>query len=598
MLKRNPAYRLANLRARSTVLSAGLALFIALSQSSHLRAQLKAQSGVAPSAAKQQRALGGAQCTAASGYDISRRYDAVIVGAGLAGLSAAKELRHLNRSVLILEANDRIGGRGYVAPIGSDNTPIDYGGAWIHGVPTNPLTSLVDGLGFQRARTELDLPYYVNSGQASADQKKVFDKAVNAYEDSVELAAKSAEDQHALAEYACSEYQNHVSQRQICDDLARRIPFSKIEVLSNLCGMRIRTPEQFCAIADKDIRVTRDVAEDYMPHDTEFKDVLPLLIANAGPLESAAELNKSSAVEAAHFEAGEDDLIDKGMGAFVEKFGEGLPVCLNSRVNSVKYSDQGVEVTAGGRVYNGSVALVTVSVGVLKAKSIDFEPPLPEQKLEAIKSLQMGNMQKVIIPFNQDIFPNKLPNSWLIYEGDLPSDALDFAKKQNLPLVGKKRIVMGFVVMPLGKNIAIGFFGGNWAKALEKRCEGMETSSGKSNPACDNLSVAITRSALSNMFGEDQVSKNIQFEGIRLTRWSLDATSFGAYSVAQPGNWYQHEILAEPVKDAMDKERLFFAGEGTARLIYNGSFPGAYESGLKAARDIDAAMIKASRQTK
>jgi monoamine oxidase len=100
------------------------------------------------------------------------------------------------------------------------------------------------------------------------------------------------------------------------------------------------------------------------------------------------------------------------------------------------------------------------------------------------------------------------------------------------------------------------------------------------------------------MFGEDQVNKNIQFEGIRLTRWSLDATSFGAYSVADPGNWYQHEILAEPVKDAKDKERLFFAGEGTARLIYNGSFPGAYESGLKAARDINAAIIKASRQTK
>jgi monoamine oxidase len=499
---------------------------------------------------------------------------------------------------LILEANNRVGGRGYVAAIGSDNTPIDYGGAWIHGAPTNPLTSLVDGLGLQRARTELDLPYYVNSEQASTDQKKVFDKAVEAYEDSVELAAKSLEDQRALAEYACSEYQNHVSQRHICADLARRIPFSRIDVLSNLCRMRIRTPEQFCAIADKDIRITRDVAEDYVPHDTKFKDVLPLLIANAGPLESAAELNKSSAVEAAHFEAGEDDLIDKGMGAFVEKFGDGLPVCLNSRVESVEYSEQGVEVTAGNRVFNGSVALVTVSVGVLKARKIAFHPELPERKLEAIKSLQMGNMQKVIIPFDEDIFSTKLPNSWLVYEGDLPIDALDFARKENLPLVGGKRIVMGFVIKPLDKNIAIGFFGGDWAKALEKRCEGMETGSGKSNSECDNLSIAIIRSALSKMFGEERVNRSIQLEGIRLTRWSLDATSFGAYSVAEPGNWYQHEILAEPVKDAKDTERLFFAGEGTARSIYNGSFPGAYESGLKAARDISAAMIEASRQTK
>ena len=597
-MKRNWASIRQSTRTRSAVLSVGIALLIGASGCSHWPALLQAQTGVVSPAPDGQRSLGGAQCTETSGYDKNRRYDVIVVGAGLAGLSAAKELQHLNRSVLILEANNRVGGRGYVAAIGSDNTPIDYGGAWIHGAPTNPLTSLVDGLGLQRARTELDLPYYVNSEQASTDQKKVFDKAVEAYEDSVELAAKSLEDQRALAEYACSEYQNHVSQRHICADLARRIPFSRIDVLSNLCRMRIRTPEQFCAIADKDIRITRDVAEDYVPHDTKFKDVLPLLIANAGPLESAAELNKSSAVEAAHFEAGEDDLIDKGMGAFVEKFGDGLPVCLNSRVESVEFSQQGVEVTAGNRVFNGSVALVTVSVGVLKARKIAFHPELPERKLEAIKSLQMGNMQKVIIPFDEDIFSTKLPNSWLVYEGDLPIDALDFARKENLPLVGGKRIVMGFVIKPLDKNIAIGFFGGDWAKALEKRCEGMETGSGKSNSECDNLSIAITRSALSKMFGEDRVNRSIQLEGIRLTRWSLDATSFGAYSVAEPGNWYQHEILAEPVKDAKDTERLFFAGEGTARSIYNGSFPGAYESGLKAARDISAAMIEASRQTK
>jgi len=597
-MKRNWASIRQSTRTRSAVLSVGIALLIGASGCSHWPALLQAQTGVVSPAPDGQRSLGGAQCTETSGYDKNRRYDVIVVGAGLAGLSAAKELQHLNRSVLILEANNRVGGRGYVAAIGSDNTPIDYGGAWIHGAPTNPLTSLVDGLGLQRARTELDLPYYVNSEQASTDQKKVFDKAVEAYEDSVELAAKSLEDQRALAEYACSEYQNHVSQRHICADLARRIPFSRIDVLSNLCRMRIRTPEQFCAIADKDIRITRDVAEDYVPHDTKFKDVLPLLIANAGPLESAAELNKSSAVEAAHFEAGEDDLIDKGMGAFVEKFGDGLPVCLNSRVESVEYSEQGVEVTAGNRVFNGSVALVTVSVGVLKARKIAFHPELPERKLEAIKSLQMGNMQKVIIPFDEDIFSTKLPNSWLVYEGDLPIDALDFARKENLPLVGGKRIVMGFVIKPLDKNIAIGFFGGDWAKALEKRCEGMETGSGKSNSECDNLSIAIIRSALSKMFGEERVNRSIQLEGIRLTRWSLDATSFGAYSVAEPGNWYQHEILAEPVKDAKDTERLFFAGEGTARSIYNGSFPGAYESGLKAARDISAAMIEASRQTK
>jgi TetR/AcrR family transcriptional repressor of nem operon len=54
--------------------------------------------------------------------------------------------------------------------------------------------------------------------------------------------------------------------------------------------------------------------------------------ANAGPLESAAELDQTSAVDASHFEAGENDLTDQGMGAFVKKLGAGVPVYTNSPV--------------------------------------------------------------------------------------------------------------------------------------------------------------------------------------------------------------------------------------------------------------------------
>ncbi len=545
------------------------------------------------------RPAGEAYCTPSSGKYAGRKYDVIIVGAGIAGLSAAKELQHLHRSVLVLEANNRIGGRAYVGLIGKDQVPIDYGGAWIHGVPTNPLTALVDSMGFKRQRTELNLPYFINGKEATEEEKQVFDHAVEDYENAVTLAAKSVEDQQALAAFACNEYKNHVPVKKICRDLERRIPFSRISSLSDLCSGRVRSPRQFCALADKDLRITSDVAKDYAPQAKEFEDILPLLIANAGPLESAAELNKTSAVDGAHFAAGEDDLIDQGMGAFVEKLGDGVPVCLNSPVTQVDYSGDGVKVSVvGGRVFEGSNALVTVSVGVLKKKKIAFQPELPKEKLEAIDRLQMGNMQKVIVPLTRDIFPKEPMNSWVLYEGDLPAEALDFAKKQNLPLVNGTRVVMGFVLKPLNKNIAIGFFGGDWAKALEKRCDGLERGSGKSNPQCDDLSMAITKSALANISGEKNIDEYIEAAGIQVTRWSLDATSFGAYSVAEPGSWYQREVLAEPVADAKGTRRLFFAGEGTARTIYNGSYPGAYESGLKAARDIHATMLEAEEKAK
>src|SRR5258708_5440909 len=98
------------------------------------------------------RPVGGAQCDKTTGYDV------IIVGAGLARLSAARELIHRGRAVRLLEPNDRPGARagaGETAPgpAGNPTVPIDYGGAWIHGVATNPLTQLVDVMGFRRTRS-------------------------------------------------------------------------------------------------------------------------------------------------------------------------------------------------------------------------------------------------------------------------------------------------------------------------------------------------------------------------------------------------------------------------------------------------------------
>ena len=75
-------------------------------------------------------------------------FDVVIVGAGVAGMSAARALQDNGLSVQILESKDRIGGRAYT----DDHTfsaPFDLGCAWMSGGPNNPLVQFADECGFE-----------------------------------------------------------------------------------------------------------------------------------------------------------------------------------------------------------------------------------------------------------------------------------------------------------------------------------------------------------------------------------------------------------------------------------------------------------------
>ena len=67
------------------------------------------------------------------------RFDTVVIGAGIAGLTAARLLAAAGRTVVILEARDRVGGR--VQTDRTDGEVTDLGASWIHGITESPVAA-------------------------------------------------------------------------------------------------------------------------------------------------------------------------------------------------------------------------------------------------------------------------------------------------------------------------------------------------------------------------------------------------------------------------------------------------------------------------
>ncbi len=276
---------------------------------------------------------------------MSSDVDVVIIGAGAAGLSAAKEAEQRSLSFKLLEASNRIGGRAYSEEI-SPGVPFDHGCAWLHEAETNPFAPIADKLG-------------ITLGREFGDSLQ--EGGCHLWRNG---RARSPEEAHAYWRYAsaCEE----AAERVIAE--GRDVPISDIMDLESDEAALYHF--NIAVIGGRDTDVT-SVADYWAPGD------------------------------------GSDWPVQEGYGSLVARWAEDVEVSLDTRVERINSSGKrGNRIrveTSRGEVQARAV-LITTSTGVLAAGDIDFEPGLPSWKTDAIHALPMGPVNKIGVHFDRDVW--------------------------------------------------------------------------------------------------------------------------------------------------------------------------------------------------
>ncbi len=114
--------------------------------------------------------------------------DVAIIGAGAAGLAAARTLQGANVSVLVLEARDRIGGRSHTINYANGIT-FDLGCEWLHSADKNAFVPIANDLGFEIDRTRPKWREQTGNIGFPPEHREAFLKAMDEFDARVEAAS-------------------------------------------------------------------------------------------------------------------------------------------------------------------------------------------------------------------------------------------------------------------------------------------------------------------------------------------------------------------------------------------------------------------------
>ncbi len=297
--------------------------------------------------------------------------DVCVVGAGYAGLTAARRLAQHGKSVVVLEARDRIGGRIWTQQL-ADGTPIDRGGAWI-GPKHDAMLGLAGEVGVSTYKT------WVKGAHLLVDGERT-----RRYTGLIPKISPMAIGTLALAQFKI-------------DRMAKHLPIDTPWTAKRASEWDTMTVASWLEKSGIRTEIGRDLFEMAIRglftgplDDTSFLNLL-LLVRGHGSIETLFSIEGGA----------QENMVNGGAGSIAAKMADELgdAIHVSAPVRSIAQTDSHVVVEADGFSVEARHVVITVPPALVLG--IAFDPVLPDNRATLYSKTVAGPESKTLVVYDE-----------------------------------------------------------------------------------------------------------------------------------------------------------------------------------------------------